>query len=193
MQPSLPPIVVALFGVITALFVTSATVRWIARTHLGSFTTQSQSRRHLQQYEAARTLLIVQFTFARLSEDQQTEVVRRVNELLLLSGVDAYVFRPNSPVLVLLYALTMKTLGIQPAIAGEPWGIPEVMRLPVVKPSAWRLGPPWGMSSLMRRSLGIWRLYSRGGQGADDARRDLSGRGLDIGLAEANLSPSRRQ
>jgi hypothetical protein len=136
--------------------------------------------RYERQYRAAWAMFLVQCSFARLSKEQQAEIVQRVRALLLLLGVNIYVIPPNSPFLTFIFAAQMKALGIPPALEGEPWPLPVKFVLPVLKPNALGIWIPRRVSSLFWKGLYLSNVYRRGGKPVDAARAALTARGLDV-------------
>jgi hypothetical protein len=136
--------------------------------------------RYERQYRAAWAMFLVQCSFAGLSKGQQADVIQRVRELLLRSGVNIYVLPPNSPFLTFIYAAQMKALGIPPALEGEPWPLPDNFVLPVLKPNALGIWVPRRVSSLFWKGLYLSNVYRRGGKPVDAARAAMIARGLDV-------------
>jgi hypothetical protein len=136
--------------------------------------------RYERQFRAAWAMFLVQGSFARLSNEQQADVIQRVRELLLRSGVNIYVLPPNSPFLTFIFAAQMKALGIPPALDGEPWPLPDKFVLPVLKPNTLGIWVPRRVSSLFWKGLYLSNVCRRGGKPVDAARAAMIARGLDV-------------
>jgi hypothetical protein len=137
-------------------------------------------RQYRRQYEAACALFLVQCTFARLSMEQQADVIQRLRTLLLLLGMNIYVISPNSPFLTYIFAAQMKALGIPPALDGAPWPLPDKFVLPVLKPNPVGVWIPRRLSSLCWKGLYLSNVYRRGGKAVEAARAAMIARGLDV-------------
>jgi hypothetical protein len=142
--------------------------------------TRRYERRYHRQYQAACALFLVQCTFARLSMKQQADVIQHLRTLLLLLGVNIYIFPPNSPFLTYIFAAQMKALGIPPALDGEPWPLTDKFVLPALKPNPIGVWMPRRLSSLFFKGLYLSNVYRRGGKPVEAARAAMIARGLDV-------------
>jgi hypothetical protein len=144
------------------------------------FVRRRYERHYRRQYRAACAFFLVQCSYARLSTGEQADVIQRVRTLLLLMGMNIYVIPPNSPYLTFIFAAQMKALGIQPALEGEPWPLPNKFVLPVLKPSPIRFWIPLRLQSLLWKGFYLWNVYRRNGQPVEAARAAMIARGLDV-------------
>jgi hypothetical protein len=138
-----------------------------------------QRRRYERRYRAARTVLLGQYTYSRLSPEQQEVVRERDVQFLRECGVAAAAIvrrRPRRGD----YVVAMKTLGIPPAVGDEPWDVPAGVEMPAVAPKStvW-----WGVRN-GRDVLSYWfnlmRDYHFSDPATEGARRDLIALGADI-------------
>jgi hypothetical protein len=144
------------------------------------FVRRRYERHYRRQYRAACAFFLVQCSYARLSTGKQADVIQRVRTQLLLLGMNIYVIPPNSPYLTFIFAAQMKALGIQPALEGEPWPLPDKFVLPVLKPNPIRFWIPFRLQSLLWKGFYLWNVYRRGGKPVEAARAAMIARGLDV-------------
>lgn len=137
-------------------------------------------RRYNRRYLSAWTLLLARYTYQNLSPQQQAAVRERDRQYLLACG-DVWVFlKGRQPQKYFPdYVIAMKSLGIQPALAGETWPIPQDIDMPVVQQNRWGLLPR-GRTKLIRYWWKLITNYRAFDPATEDARRALAARGIEV-------------
>jgi hypothetical protein len=143
-------------------------------------------RRYERRYRAARTILLGQYTYSRLSTGQQEAVRERDIQFWTACGVaNASVFRRLPRRFFGSYVVAMKSLGIAPAVGNESWDVPAYVEMSAVAPKdAVRLGVRDG-SDVGRYCFKLLRDYRFRDPATEEARRDLIALGADIPPVDA--------
>ena len=139
-----------------------------------------ERRRYERRYRAARIILLGQYTYSRLSPEQQEAVRERDFQFSTATGVaGASIIRRMPSTFFNEYVVAMKSLGIPPAVGNEPWDVPAGVEIPAVTSKAvtWFVLRAGGLSNYW---LKLQRDYRFSDPATADARRDLIALGADI-------------
>lgn len=143
-------------------------------------------RKFQRRYRAARALLLAQYTFSRLDAARKADVLDRVNSYY--SAVGELPARPSRGSNGLFWPsylmLSMHSLGIDPALDGEHWPLPEEFRRQPPRQSLWTLFPqPPGLFRIADRLALDYRLFD---PATEEARRDLLACGINLADSEGD-------
>ena len=130
--------------------------------------------------------MLAKYTYFTLNSARKADVLNVLNTYY--SAVGALPARPSAQSADLFWSaylmLSMHSLGIDPALDGEHWPVPEKFRLQPPRQNLWTLfpQPPELFRSADRLALD-YRIFD---PATEEARRDLLERGIDVADAEGD-------